>query len=133
MKFSTRSTYGLRAMIRLAKEADKGSISLSSIAKNENISQKYLEKLFAKLKKQGLVKAVKGAKGGYRLPKKPSQINVYDIIKALEGVAGSFYCLSENGKIYCSSKNRCGAAKVLIKVHQAVKHTLKNTKLSDLI
>ena len=48
MKFSTKSTYGLRAMIRLAKEADQGSVSLSSIADKENISQKYLEKLFAK-------------------------------------------------------------------------------------
>lgn len=133
MKFSTRSTYGLRAMVRLAKASSKESVSLSSIASRENISLKYLERLFARLKKEGLVKAVKGAKGGYRLPKKPDQIQVYDIVKALEGKTSPFYCLNEDGRIYCSSKNKCGAAKVLIKVQQAVQTTLKNTKLSDLV
>lgn len=133
MRFSTRTTYGLRAMIYLAKNWDKGSVSLSSIAKIENISQKYLERLFAKLKKAGLVKATKGVGGGYRLAKKPSQVNVYDIIKTLEGRMSPFYCLDETGKIYCSSKCRCGATQVLIKVQQAVNSTLKSIKLNNLI
>ena len=133
MKFSTRTTYGLRAMIYLAQNSDKGSVSLSSIAKIENISQKYLERLFAKLKKSGLIKATKGAGGGYRLARKPSQINVFNIIKTLEGRMSPFYCLDETGKIYCSSKCRCGATQVLIKVQQAVNSTLKSVKLKDLI
>lgn len=133
MKFSTRTTYGLRAMIYLAKNWDKGSVSLSSIAKIENISQKYLERLFAKLKKSGLIKATKGAGGGYRLARKSSQINIFNIIKTLEGRMSPFYCLDETGKIYCSSKCRCGATQVLIKVQQTVNSTLKSIKLKDLI
>ncbi len=133
MKFSTRTTYGLRAMIHLARNWDRGSISLSKIANIENISQKYLERLFAKLKKAGLVKATKGAGGGYKLTKKPSQINIYDIVKTLEGKMSPFYCLTEDGKIYCSSKEKCGATHVLIKVQQAVNLTLKSIKLKDLI
>ena len=85
MIFSTRSTYGLRAIINLAKREKFGSVSLAVIAKQENISLKYLERLFANLKKTGLIKAEIGANGGYLLAKSAKQINVYDIIKALEG------------------------------------------------
>jgi Rrf2 family protein len=133
MKFSTRTTYGLRAMIKLAKNSQKISISLSSIARDENISQKYLERLFAKLKKANLVIAEKGAAGGYCLARNPSQITVYDIIKTLEGNIAPFYCLSEDGDLYCKVKSSCGAVKVLAKVQQAINSTLKSIKLSNLI
>ena len=133
MRFSTRTTYGLRAMIHLARNWDRGSVSLSKIANIENISQKYLERLLAKLKIAGLVRATKGAGGGYKLTKKPGQINIYDIIKPLEGRMSPFYCLAEDGKIYCSGKEKCGATQVLIKVQQAVNSTLKSVKLKDLI
>lgn len=120
-------------MIRLAKSQCEKSTSLSSIAKKENISQGYLERLFVRLKKAELVKSVKGAGGGYKLTRNPNQINVYDIVKALEGKMSPFYCLSEDGKVYCSSKCKCGATLVLIKVQQAVNSTLKSIKLKDLI
>ena len=85
MIFSTRSTYGLRAMINLAKHEKSGRVSLSAIAQEEKISLKYLERLFADLKKANLIKAIRGASGGYALAKQAKQINIYDIIKALEG------------------------------------------------
>ena len=80
MIFSTRSTYGLRAIINLAKQQKFGNVSLSVIAKQENISLKYLEKLFASLKKAGLVKSVKGATGGYLLAKDSKKITVYVVL-----------------------------------------------------
>ena len=132
MKFSTRTTYGLRAMIRLAKSWGQDCVSLARIAKEEKISQRYLERLFAKLKKTGLVKAKKGASGGYCLTKDPRKIIVYDIIKVLEGRMSPFYCLSEDGKIFCEEKYRCGATKVLIKVQKAVNSTLKGITLDEL-
>ncbi len=132
MKFSTRTTYGLRAMINLAKRSKKGSVSLAVIAKDEGISLKYLEKLFSDLKKAKLVKSEIGATGGYKLAKNASKITVYDIIKALEGDITPFHCLSASGKINCSAKCNCGATIVLIKVQEAMKKTLKNIKLSEL-
>ena len=133
MNFSTRTTYGLRAMINLAKNSRNNSISLTSIAQDEHISKKYLERLFAKLKKAGLVKAVKGAKGGYKLAKNPKQICTLDIIKALEGKMSPFHCIDEHGKIYCDVKCRCGATKVLLEVQKAVNTVLNKLKLSDLL
>ena len=133
MKFSTRSTYGLRAMIKLAENWGEGCLSLSSIADEENISLGYLERLFASLKKSELVKAEKGASGGYRLAQSPDKINLLDIIKTLEGDLTTFYCLDEKGKIFCDEKCRCGVAPVLSKVQKAVINTLKAIKLNELI
>jgi Rrf2 family transcriptional regulator, cysteine metabolism repressor len=133
MKFSTRTTYGLRAMINLAKNREKGSLSLGVLAKEENISLAYLERLFAGLKKAGLVKAEKGATGGYTLAYAPEKISVFDIVKALEGKLSPFYCMGEDGKIYCASKCHCGATRVLSKVQEAVSTTLKSMNLGELI
>ena len=133
MIFSTRSTYGLRAMIKLAKQAELESMPLANIAKQEKISLKYLERLFAILKKAGLIKSIKGASGGYLLAKSSKQINIYDIIKALEGKLNPFHCSEKNEKIFCSKSCRCEAAKVLVKVEQAINATLKDIKLSQLL
>jgi len=133
MKFSTRTTYGLRAMIRLAGYKGKKPLPLPSIAKAENISLGYLERLFSDLKKGGLVKAGKGVKGGYRLARSANKITVFDIVKVMEGKMSLFHCLAEDGRVYCNVGCRCGAALVLAKVQGALKRTLKGIKLSDLI
>lgn len=133
MIFSTRSTYGLRAMINLAKQAKFGSISLTQIAKAEDISFKYLERLFANLKRAGLVKSVKGASGGYRLAEPAKQITVYDIIKALEGKLNPFHCTGKKAKIYCSRQCKCEVTYVLLRVEQAISQSLENIKLAELV
>ncbi len=133
MKFSTRTTYGLRAMIILAQNYNKTKVSLAKIAKKENISLRYLERLFAGLKKAGLVKAEKGASGGYVLSRSPKEITIFEIVKVLEGKMSPFHCLTEDGKIYCSTNCKCGATKVLVDVQRAVNSTLKSIKLKDLV
>ncbi len=133
MIFSTKTTYGLRAMINLAKKEKKTSISLNDIANEEKISLKYLERLFASLKKAGLIKSVKGAGGGYKLAKPANRIVIYDIIKALEGRLSPFHCLDEQGKVYCSNKCNCGVTAVLTKVQSSINKTLKQIKLSQLL
>ncbi len=133
MKFSTRTTYGLRAMINLADSYGQGSIALSRIAKDEEISLGYLERLFASLKKAKLIKSEKGAAGGYTLSKAPNKINVFDIVKSLEGKMSPFHCLDEKGKIYCADKCNCGVTSVLTRVQEAVNFTLRSMTLKDLI
>lgn len=133
MIFSTRSTYGLRAMINLAKRQERGSVALAQISQEEKISLKYLERLFAGLKKAGLVKAEIGAAGGYKLARNRKQINVYDIINALEGKLSPFHCTGDKEKIYCGSLCACGVTQVLLKVEQAITKSLKDIKLSQLL
>ncbi|MDO8668057.1 MAG: Rrf2 family transcriptional regulator [bacterium] len=133
MIFSTRSTYGLRAMINLGRQEKLGSVSLTAIAKEENISLKYLERLFSNLKKAGLVKSVKGASGGYSLASQAGQINIYDIIKALEGELNPFHCTGKNEKIYCNSRCNCEVTYVLSRVEEAISRSLKDIKLDQLL
>lgn len=133
MKYSTRTTYGLRAMINLAVNHKKDSLPLSTIAKLEGISPKYLEKLFAILKKAKLIKAEMGAQGGYKLAKDPKEIKVYDIVSVLEGDPSLFHCIGKKGEIICGQACRCGATSVLLKVQDAIDKSLKSMKLSDLL
>jgi Rrf2 family protein len=132
MKFSTRATYGLRAIINLAKNQNKESLSLAVIAKKENISLGYLEKIFSKLKKAKIIKAERGAAGGYRLAREPADIDVLEIITALEGKEPPFYCLENDGKVYCGTGCGCNVKMVFNKVEEAVRETLKGIKLSEL-
>ncbi|HOZ55923.1 MAG TPA: Rrf2 family transcriptional regulator [bacterium] len=133
MKFSTRTTYGLRAMIKLAANYNKAAVSLAHIAKKEKISQKYLERLFVALKKEKLVLSEKGASGGYRLARDPKNIRIYDIVRVLEGEINPFHCVNDKGEIICSQKCHCGATAILIKVQGAINSTLQSMKLSDLL
>ena len=131
MKFSTKTTYGLRAMIALASSKDQ--ISLPIIAREEKISLGYLERIFSKLKRANLIKSEMGSKGGYSLAKPADKIEVYDIISALEGQLSPFHCVDESGKIYCRQSCKCGATKVLVKVQSVVNKALKEIRLSDLV
>lgn len=133
MKYSTRTTYGLRAMINLAVNYKKDSLPLSTIAKIEGISPKYLEKLFAILKEAKLIKSEKGSQGGYKLAKDPYEIKIYDIVTVLEGDPSLFHCIGKQGEINCGHACKCGATSVLLKVQEAIDKSLKSMKLSDLI
>ena len=86
MKISTKGRYGLTIMIALAKGYDrKQPISLKTIATEYDLSEHYLEQLIAPLRNVGLVKSIRGAKGGYLLAEDPKNITATEIIKPLEG------------------------------------------------
>ena len=132
MKFSTKTTYALRALLRLIKTSPE-SMSLSSIAKQEKLSLKYLEAIFADLKKAGLVKSEQGARGGYRLAKSATKISVLLVTEAIGEELKAFHCSSKDGKIYCQAGCSCGVNLVMTKVNQSIKETLSKIKLSELI
>lgn len=130
MKFSTKSEYGLRAIIRIAGKYGNGPYSLAKIAKEEGISLSYLEKLVKKLKDAGLLESTKGVKGGYQLSKKPKEINIAQVLKALEGSLAPFMCVDE--KVGCCNK-KCTTKKVWIKMHNAVIKAMEEMNLGDLV
>ncbi len=85
MKLSTRARYGMRMMLALADHYGMGTLYLKDIAAAEEISEKYLSLLVIPLKSAGLIHSIRGAHGGYTLAKAPSQINLGEIMEALEG------------------------------------------------
>jgi len=85
LKFSTRTLYGLKAILVLAARYGEGSLSVSQIAKKEGISVAYLEQILNALKKKGLVKSVRGTQGGYVLAHKPTDITLEQLFYSLDG------------------------------------------------
>jgi Rrf2 family protein len=81
---STKGTYGLAAICELSKHQDASPMQIKEIAQNAKIPQNYLEQLLGKLRRAGIVKSVRGAKGGYILARSPENIKVLDILLALE-------------------------------------------------
>jgi Rrf2 family protein len=85
MKLSTRSTYGMRALVELGLKGGQAPLSAALIAKQQDLSVAYLEQLLHRLKVHGLVSSVRGPKGGYLLAKDPGQISVAEIVRILDG------------------------------------------------
>ena len=84
MKLSTRGIYGLEALVFLAIQPKDSYVSLKTIAQNRNVSLKYLEQIFSKLKESGILHSTRGKHGGYQFAKHPATITAYDIIEILE-------------------------------------------------
>lgn len=84
MKLSTKGRYGVMAMVDLAQFAASGPVALSEVAERQKISLSYLEQLFGKLRRAGLVISVRGPGGGYRLAHAPADIRVSEVITAVD-------------------------------------------------
>lgn len=85
MKLSTRSTYGMRALVELALTAGHGPVSATLIAKRQGLSVAYLEQLLHRLKRQGMIRSVRGPRGGYLLAMEPQRITMADVVHILDG------------------------------------------------
>ena len=130
LKISTKSQYGLRAMVYLAKAFGKNKIcSLKEIAKKEGIPQDYLEKIVSKLRKKKLVKAKKGVKGGYLLAKNPLKVTIGEILESLEGKPKLVKCIEG----FCQRSKICSAKFFWRKLNKSITSILKSVTLSDLI
>jgi len=135
MKISTRSRYGLRAMVDLAAQTEKslGSVNIKTIASRQGISELYLEQLFTPLKKAGVIKSARGAKGGYRLNKNACDISVGDILRALEGRLYPVDCLLDDdatcGDSVCES---CVTKGVWEKIYAGINDVVDSITLKQL-
>ena len=131
MKLSTRTRYGIRAIIELAAHHGAGPLQIRAIAERQDISVKYLEQLMAMLKAAGFVKSVRGAKGGYLLDRPPEQIKVSEVFNALEGPVVMVECVENQN--YCARIADCIARQLWIEVQEAVEGVLKAVTLQDLV
>lgn len=109
MKLSTKGKYGLIAMADLGSAYYKEDhyVVLKTIATKRNISEPYLERLVAKLKKAGYITTQRGANGGYRLTKPPEEITVSDVLAVLEGPLDISNCGEKGNDCVCVSRVVC--------------------------
>jgi Rrf2 family protein len=131
MKLSTRTRYGIRAILELAEHYGEGPLQLRIIAHDQGVSVKYLEQLMAMLKSAGIVRSVRGSKGGYILAKSPAQVKVSDCFECLEGNVITTECVE--GENHCERNNNCMARQLWTDVQNAVIGVLESITLQNLV
>lgn len=131
MKLSTRTRYGIRAILELAENYGNGPLQLRVIAHDQGVSVKYLEQLMAMLKAAGIVRSVRGSKGGYTLAKSPGQIKVSECFQCLEGSVITTECVEDES--FCERTNDCIARQVWTEVQKAVMGVLQSMTLQNLV
>lgn len=131
MKLSTRSRYGLKAMVDLALAYGEGCVSIASLAAQQGVSDAYLEQLIANLRKAGLVTSIRGAQGGYTLSRAPEDINVGEVLQVLEGSTAVSDCVGTDS-VNCGNACSCSARPLWIKLQSRINEVLFATSLKDM-
>jgi Rrf2 family transcriptional regulator, cysteine metabolism repressor len=131
MKLSTRTRYGLRALVDLAIYGTGKPIQLKDIAERQQISLSYLEHLIIPLIAAGFVKSTRGAKGGIELVKTPEQVRLNEVLEVLEGPLAPVDCLRDIKS--CSRSGVCATQDLWNELKEAMENVLENTTLQDLV
>lgn len=131
MKLSTRTRYGLRAMLEIGLYSKGRPMFVKEIAKRQNISERYLEHILLALKKAGLLRSIQGGKGGYVFLKKPSEISVREIVEALEGPLSLVECVEK--KDICERSENCVARELWCRIKKELTGLLDGITLKELI
>ncbi len=132
MIVSTKGRYALRVMIDIAEHHTEARTPLKEIAERQNISQKYIESIMTMLSKNGMVDAVHGKGGGYKLNRKPEEYKVGDILRLTEGTLSPVACL-EAGAEECPRKEVCRTLPLWTKLDDLVENYLDSVTLKDLM
>jgi Rrf2 family iron-sulfur cluster assembly transcriptional regulator len=130
MKLTTKGRYAVTAMLDLALRYDKGAVTLADIAKRQGISLSYLEQLFAKLRRSGLVDSVRGPGGGYTLAMEPAKISVAEIIVAINENIDATRC---GGEKNCHGDETCLTHQLWEDLSIRIHEFLNGITLGDLV
>lgn len=130
MKLTTKGRYAVTAMLDLALHAQSGPVSLAEISTRQEISLSYLEQLFSRLRKQGLVSSTRGPGGGYRVSRGLGEVAISEIIMAVNESVDATQCA---GKENCHSHGRCLTHDLWEGLSEQIEEFLSGVSLQDLI
>jgi Rrf2 family protein len=132
MKISTRTEYGIRILVTLARVGDgEACLSLTEIARREKLPHAYLEQLVGDLRRAGLVTATRGQSGGYRLARPSAEIAMTDAVRALEGPLIEMPCAGVEDLEHCDRPQPCSVHEVFQRVYESLSLSLGATNLAE--
>jgi len=131
MKLSTRTRYGTRAIYEIARRFKQGPTKRKDIVKKQNISRGYLENILSLLRAANIVKAIRGAGGGFELNRDPREISMFEIIEALEGTICPVGCV-DNPQA-CPNQETCVSRPLWRIMYNAEKSALENISLDEFV
>jgi len=130
MRLTTRGRYAVTAMLDLALHYEQGPVSLAEIAERQGISQSYLEQLFARLRRNGLVDGLRGPGGGYKLGRPSDSISVADVIDAVNETVDATRC---GGQRNCHGDERCLTHDLWEELSTRIRDFLSKVNLDQLV
>jgi len=131
LKLSTRARYGTRALLDLALHRNDNPVQLKDIASRQDISLHYLEHIIAPLVGSGIVKSVRGARGGVKLTIPPDELKLSEVVRLLEGDTTPVECI-DNPEC-CNRSDWCVTRDVWNEMKQAIDEKLNSITLQDLV
>lgn len=132
MKISTKGRYAVRLMLDVAVYGADKNVSMRDVAERQNISMKYLEQIVSQLAKVGYLKSIRGAQGGYRLTRKPSEYTIGDILRTTEGMLSPVACLDDEVN-QCPRAGQCPTIDFWQGLYDTVNNYVDSVTLEDLI
>jgi len=132
MRVSTRSDYGLRALIELSGHYGQGPLQSSEIALRRHIPEQYLDQLLTSLRKAGFIRSVRGPAGGHELVRDPHEICVREVIEALEGTLSPVAWLDEPPEM-TDHPHACGQREIWERIRNATTEILQSYSVADLL
>ena len=130
MTISTKGRYGLRLLIDIALHQQDGVVKLKDIAKRQDVSGKYLWQVANPLKSAGLLRATRGASGGFLLAKEAGEITILEIVSALEGPLALVGCVQQND---CAVVDTCAAHVIWQRLSQTLGQAMQGVTLHDAV
>ena len=130
LRFTKRADYGLMAIHYIAIHEDHGAVSAKRIADEFHIPSELLAKILQRLAKKGLIASQNGPKGGYVLARRPTEISVGDVVRALEGPINIVSCLEESSD--CPQMAHCNLRRPVQKIQAAITQVLDTMSLFEL-
>ena len=130
LRFTKRADYGLMAIHYIATQEDHGAVSAKRIAEEFHIPAELLAKILQRLAKKRLITSQNGPKGGYVLARRPTEISVGDVVRALEGPINIVSCLEASSE--CPQMARCSLRRPVQKIQAAISQVLDTMSLAEL-
>jgi len=129
MKITTAADYGIRALVYLASQ-DRGKVCLvSEISRAQEIPEKYLAKIMQSLAKAGLVKSLRGVKGGFVLARDPAEMTIRDAVESIQGPVSLHKCIDEPES--CGLSGNCGVRPVWLAAQEKMLEALSGADLKS--
>ncbi len=130
LRFTKRADYGLMAIHYIAAHEDQGSVSAKRIAEEFGMPSELLAKILQRLSKQRLITSQNGPKGGYVLARRPAEITVGQVVRALEGPINIVSCFEDSE---CPQIERCNLRRPVQKIQTAISQVLDTMSLAELV
>ena len=130
MKISTKGRYGLRILLDIVLNGDNVPRLMRDIATSQNISEKYISRLVIDLRKAGLIKSVRGAKGGYKMARFPEDVTLLEIVETMEGRTSIVDCVLQPDA--CSKVGGCAVHQTWAEINRKIREVLSEVTLKDI-